>query len=184
MNPCPRIYMEDAVPTPRPGQEPVAAALAAMKTPAGSGLYIHGETGRGKSFLAGRWAWRYFSSTARAKILWVDWRQLVRDARSRYRNGEAGDKANDAIDAAINAQVIVLDDFGAGRMTDAVEDLADELFDHRYTHRLFTVVTSNLPLVATNGGPSVKAMFGDRVFSRVAGLCNPVMVGGDDGRLV
>ena len=184
MNPCPRIYMEDPVPTPRDGQHAVADALEALTAPDGSGLYIHGETGRGKSFLAGRWAWRYFSSTARAKILWVDWRQLVRDARSRYRDGQKGDDASDAIEAALRAPVLVVDDFGAGRVTGAIEDLADEVFDHRYTHQLFTVVTSNLPLVAAGDEPSIKSMLGDRVFSRVAGLCDPVEIGGADGRLV
>ena len=179
----PHIYHINEVPQPRDGQRAALDALGALDVTGNRGLYIHGKTGRGKSYLVGCWAWRYFTSSAKARVVWADWRQMVRDARSRYRDGETGDKASDAIQAALHAPVLVLDDFGAGRLTPAIEDLADEVFDFRYTWQLVTVVTSNLPPVARKDGePSVKATFGDRVFSRVAGLCEPVRVGGGDGR--
>jgi DNA replication protein DnaC len=174
----PHKFMIDEPTKAREGQQAALDALSALDYTSTRGVSLSGPTGRGKSYLAGVWSWKMYGNTLKYRVDFADWRELCEYARCRYLDGDDGDEARKAIKVAQQAHVLVLDDFGAGRVTDVIVDLADSLLDYRIQHDYLTVVTTNM------GAEEMLAKFGDRVVSRLAGLCDDVAVGGKDWRLV
>ncbi|MGK5496717.1 ATP-binding protein [Streptomyces sp. URMC 125] len=84
--------------------------------------------------------------------------------------------------------LLVLDDLGAARTTEWTEELTYRLVNWRYSHRLPTLVTSNLAPVRTRethrDQPVLRERIGDRVASRLAGMCHQVALTGPDRRRV
>ena len=75
--------------------------------------------------------------------------------------------------------IIVIDDIGAERMTEWVREQFYRLVDYRYEHQLPTIITSNLDL------QRVGAEYGDRIASRITGMCgkeNILKIAGKDRR--
>jgi DNA replication protein DnaC len=88
-----------------------------------------------------------------------------------------------AYQAWAGAPVLLLDDLGAAKPSDWTEEVNYRLVNHRHDHGLPTIFTSNLPTIAAEGSPSLAAALGERVFSRIAGMCGtPVALKGDDRR--
>jgi DNA replication protein DnaC len=50
----------------------------------------------------------------------------------------------EAYQAALETEILVLDDLGAHRVTDWVEDTVTSIVTHRCNHRQATIVTTNL----------------------------------------
>jgi len=50
----------------------------------------------------------------------------------------------EAYRSALDAEILVLDDLGAHRVTDWVEDTVTSIVTHRCNHRKATIVTTNL----------------------------------------
>lgn len=75
-----------------------------------------------------------------------------------------------------NAQLLLLDDLGAAKGSEWVEEVNYRLINHRYQHRLPTIITSNLLAGQLN------ERLGNRVFSRLTEMCQRVVVTGDDRR--
>lgn len=81
------------------------------------------------------------------------------------------------------APLLLLDDLGVAKPTEWTEEVNYRLVNHRHDHGLPTIFTSNLPTLAADGGPSLAAALGERVFSRIAGMCGaPVALRGEDRR--
>jgi DNA replication protein DnaC len=72
--------------------------------------------------------------------------------------------------------LLLLDDLGAGKASEWTEELTWRLVNHRYVHKLPTLVTSNL---ATAG---LREAVGDRVASRLREMCRRVLLAGEDRR--
>lgn len=77
-----------------------------------------------------------------------------------------------------NVPLLLLDDMGAGTMSDFVREQTFLIINYRHNHRLSTVVTSNVPLERW----ASDNMFGKRITSRI--LKDPVLleVKGSDRR--
>lgn len=74
------------------------------------------------------------------------------------------------------AQLLVVDDLGAAKASEWTEEINYRLIDHRYRHRLPTLVTSNvLPRELGNA-------LGERVVSRLTEMAQRVVMKGDDRR--
>ncbi len=73
-------------------------------------------------------------------------------------------------------QLLVLDDLGAAKITGFKEEVTLEVIDQRYRHRLPTIVTTNLP------GDEMRDVLGDRVVSRLRGMCDTVVFRNTDRR--
>ena len=81
-------------------------------------------------------------------------------------------------DALKRVPLLMLDDFGSGKITEAVEDATFMLIDYRLMHQLPMIMTTNL-----QRGDFVERI-GDRTTSRLGQLCDRVVMKGHDRRAV
>jgi len=159
-----------------------------------SGLMFQGPTGVGKTHLA----------TAVLKELigrgfecaFFDYQNLLDRIRQSY-NAAAGAADKQAYRAALDTDVILLDDLGSHRVTDWVEDTVTAIINHRYNARKALIVTTNLPdpelgdkiteKDATSGHYNVKDTLADRIGSRARSrlyeICKVVQINAKDYRL-
>jgi DNA replication protein DnaC len=75
-----------------------------------------------------------------------------------------------------DARLLLVDDIGAAKSSEWIEEVNYRLVNHRYERELPTVFTSNL--AATQLG----AILGDRVYSRLIEMCQLVPIKGIDRR--
>lgn len=75
-----------------------------------------------------------------------------------------------------NAPLLVLDDLGAAKDTEWTEEINYRLINNRYEHGMPTLITSNVPVA------QLGAKLGERVASRLVGMCQRVVLRGDDRR--
>lgn len=76
----------------------------------------------------------------------------------------------------VNATILLVDDWGAAKVSEFTEDVNFRLINHRYENGLPTLFTSNvLPRELT-------ARLGDRVASRLNEMCQSVVITGPDRR--
>ncbi|MEV3857624.1 ATP-binding protein [Streptomyces sp. NPDC050095] len=147
----------------------------------GASLLLHGSTGRGKTYqaygairalTAAGCAVRWHATTAA---------DLYADMRPR-----AGVDPEWQMRHIMRVPLLLLDDLGAARTTEWTDELTYRLINHRYSHRLPMLITTNLPPLRTAqvpaGQPVLRDKLGDRVLSRLAGMCELVEVTGSDRR--
>lgn len=147
----------------------------------GRGAYLFGKPGRGKTYAAAH-AVRvavergFERGKARGAAKLVTTKRLLDDIRSGYDGGD-----RDAIERAEGVGLLVLDDFGAERLTDWAIETLTRILDTRSFAGLPVIVTSNYPLGA------LRDVWGEvpgaRVASRIGGMCEVREVTGDDRRL-
>ncbi|MCY0931507.1 ATP-binding protein [Streptomyces sp. H27-H1] len=86
----------------------------------------------------------------------------------------------------VRIPVLHLDDLGAATTTRWTEELTYRLINHRYNRELPTLITSNLAPVRTTSMPPdqpvLREQIGDRVASRLVGMCRQIAVTGTDRR--
>ncbi len=107
-----------------------------------SGLLFMGAPGVGKTHLA----------TAVLRVLldrgfegrFFDYQTLLEKIRSGY-DPASGSSAREAYEAVLETEVVLLDDLGAHRVSDWVEDTVAAVINHRYNQSKATIVTTNLP---------------------------------------
>jgi DNA replication protein DnaC len=136
-----------------------------MTTSGKGSLYVHGTVGTGKTH----------SITALKKLLYVNRVSaktytligFLDDVKSmfNYDDGEAATRSMMSTD-----KVLILDDFGAEKVTDWTAEVIYRLVNIRYEKMLQTFFISNLSTKELSG------IYGDRIVSRII-----EMVGGKDG---
>ncbi|MGW1998435.1 ATP-binding protein [Embleya sp. NPDC001921] len=137
----------------------------------GPSLLLLGPTGVGKTYLA-YGAMRHLAVTG-VRCAWLATTAADMYAALRPRHG---------IDSETEfrryslARLLVLDDLGAAKDTEWTEEINYRLINHRYEHGLPTLITSNVPVKEL--GPKL----GERVASRLVGMCTRVVLRGDDRR--
>ena len=82
------------------------------------------------------------------------------------------------------AELLILDDLGAERFTDWMNDMMHLVIDDRYNKRLPTVVTTNYPDTEIDDPDSLRLRVGNRIHSRLHQLCDFFSFHGADYRLL
>lgn len=133
-------------PTARAGLTTVMMTVRqyAREFPAGEkpGLLLLGEPGTGKTHLAVA-ALRALVSKG-FEAVFFDYQNLLDRIRSGY-DQASGSSDREAYRAALDADVLLLDDLGAHRVTDWVEDTITAIITYRCNHRKALIATTNLP---------------------------------------
>jgi DNA replication protein DnaC len=156
-------------------------ALEAVQ--AGGSVWLHGRPGVGKSHLALAAALdaihthRYLSDYAGAADSFRALRFPALELMDILRT-EARDPDNNGatLHAVCTADLLVLDDLDAPRATDFALEQWHRIADARYSNELRTIITSNRP------PKDLALQLGERVRSRLVGLCTVVAMEGPDGR--
>ena len=145
------------------------------------GLLLTGPNGIGKTGLAVG----LLCYLRPRDALFLNWPAFVGDLQSTYSNDDPR-SADELIDEAVRAPILVLDDIGAVKVTDDQRRMLYELANARqHMPGGLTVVTSNLSATVVGGtvrGELVEA-FGEHNASRLAGMCAAMAMTGADARV-
>jgi DNA replication protein DnaC len=154
-----------------------AGRLPAMLE-SGRGLYLHGGTGSGKTHLAACIA--NAALDLEITVAFGSLGGLLRELRGTFARDSRETEA-DAFRRVSGMGLLVIDDFGAGRIGDRATDWEREqlyeLVDDRYSRLAPVVWTSNLT-IRELGGANVDR----RVRERIGETCEPVDFGGESAR--
>jgi DNA replication protein DnaC len=190
---CPRCELEKirdaaAAFTPprfrRPITVPRAVTAWAGRGTDAQGLYLAGPVGTGKTHAA--WvavcAWCLATSTVPRGDIHdsagsrlgptVIFSQMT-DLLDGFR---PGDEPVRRVRDCQQAGLLVIDDLGAEKPSEWTQERLGSVIDHRYAHCLPLIITSNLP------PKQVADQAGERVASRLAEMCEVVLMTGSDRR--
>lgn len=142
------------------------------------GLLLWGGTGTGKTTLAvSILRWRAVLGDS---VAFTDYTDLIKRIQRTYAKNYDGDLTEDEIIKSVSkAGFLVLDDLGSvasDRATDNRIEIVFRVINGRYAANLPTVITTNLT------PDKLYSQFGDRVSSRIVGLCHIVEMQGTDLR--
>ncbi|HLJ26590.1 MAG TPA: ATP-binding protein [Candidatus Angelobacter sp.] len=159
------------------------------------GLLFWGPTGGGKTHLAAALL-RMLIEHKGARALFRSYSALLQQLQGTFTSvsGQIEDDdgnaatAYDLVSDICEADVLVIDDIGPEKLTDWNRSMLYYVIDQRYSHRRSTIVTTNLPwdTAAMPQSAAQRAMrveslrerVGERVHSRLEGMCRIVEVRG------
>ena len=152
----------------------------------GKGLLLAGPTGVGKTHLIVALLKDLIKKGFDG--LFVDYQELLKRIQSSY-DSTTLTAEHRIIRPILDAEILVIDDLGANRITDWVEDTINYILNHRYNEKKPTLLTANLTdqrMTGSEGNRKTHATFeerlGPRVASRLHEMCRRVDINATDYR--
>jgi DNA replication protein DnaC len=162
-----------------------------------AGLLFIGSCGVGKTHLAAAII-NELIKAKRLECVFYDFRDLIRDIQSTFGSGSDVSES-DILAPVFGCPLLVLDELGAKRSTDWVEETIFYIINQRYNQNRTTIFTSNYPDAAEKEiepvpwgrtTPQLKReealvdRIGHRLLSRIYEMCRLVEISGPDYRRV
>jgi len=129
-------------------------------------LYLFGGAGSGKTFLAAMILKELWMKGKNGTFL--SYPEFIFSIQTDYEN-----KASLVDENKTYQGCLVIDDFGAEKMTDFVRQVSYLIINYREQNRLQTIVTSNFTL------DEVDQFIDRRISSRIGGMCRIINMSGD-----
>ncbi|MGE3955353.1 MAG: ATP-binding protein [Vicinamibacterales bacterium] len=159
----------------------IASRLAEEFPVASRGLFLEGQPGVGKTHLAVAVLKRVIERTG-ARGLFYDTRDLLRVIRSTY-DPSTRTTELDILRPVMTADLLVLDDLGAEKTSEWVEETMNLIVNTRYNERRLTIFTSNYADIPDQTDPNALLFrIGHRMRSRLHEMCEFHVLDGADYR--
>jgi DNA replication protein DnaC len=155
----------------------------------GLGLLFCGDNGVGKTHLAVA-VLRELASAKGARGQFWDFHELIREIKSSY-DPETKTTELQVLEPVVETDVLLLDDLGAWKMTDWMNDTLFYILNSRYMAKRPTIITTNYQDVSREEAMSADALrrreflverIGQRLRSRLMEMCLVVRMQGADHR--
>jgi DNA replication protein DnaC len=158
-----------------------ARRLAEEFPSVGRGLFLEGQPGVGKTHLAVAVLKRVIERTG-ARGLFYDTRDLLRVIRSTY-DPSIKTTELEILRPVMSADLLVLDDIGAEKTSEWVEETMNLIVNTRYNERRVTIFTSNYKDIPDDTDPNALLFrIGHRMRSRLHEMCEFEVLDGADYR--
>ena len=139
------------------------------------GLYIYGPAGVGKTHTA--YAIVKFFEDKRFSVDVYNTSDMFRMMRNNFKNN-SDDDSQDVYEDIINSRgLLIMDDIGAEKVTDWVRESFYLIINNKYENMIPIIFTSNYSL------DELAEKVGDRICSRIAGICDVIKLEGEDKRI-
>ena len=147
------------------------------------GLFLLGPPGVGKTHLAVA-VLKQVIERKGARGLFYDTRELLRVIRSTYGADPLSRLTeSDVLGPVVEADLLVLDDLGAEKTSEWVEETLNYIVNSRYSERRLTLFTSNYDIGEDATDPdSLQVRVGFRMYSRLHEMCEFIHMTGADYR--